>query len=278
MRVLIIASLCVLAVLGSPHPDSALKLEDPKIAALAKNTVDALAAETESEIVTTPKPEPQSEGTVEDRTRLVTSLFAKYNKRVNPDVGKVKFGVALTDFRVLEESNALFSNVWLRLVWKDERLAWNPEEYGGTKVLRFDPNEVWRPDITLYNSADPVNMNNCWDANVLIYSNGEVLHVPPCKMISQCNFNLKKHPYGEQECTMKFGSWTFDGNVMDLIFYDKKEGMDLEDLHNTSGFEVVSTTAEKHTNYYPCCPEPYPDLTFNITVKRIPGDELFSKL
>ena len=26
----------------------------------------------------------------------------------------------------------LLNKVWLRVMWRDERLAWNPDEYGGT--------------------------------------------------------------------------------------------------------------------------------------------------
>lgn len=44
--------------------------------------------------------------------------------------------------------------------------------------------------------------------------------VPPCKLSSRCNYNLKKHPYGEQTCSLQFGSWTFDSNGVDMQFYD----------------------------------------------------------
>jgi len=132
--------------------------------------------------------------------------------------------------------------------------------------------------VTLYNSADPVNMVNCWESNVLIWATGKVLWVPPCKMTSTCNLKLRKRPYGEQECILKFGSWTFDGNVLDVQFYNGTKGLDLSELHNSSGFEIVSTTAEKNVKYYSCCPDPYPDLTFNFTIKRIPAEELFHKL
>lgn len=99
-------------------------------------------------------------------------------------------------------------------------MKWDPTEYGGADIVRLESNEIWKPDVTLYNSADPVNMINCWESNVLIYSTGKILWVPPCKMTSQCHYNLKKNPYGEQTCTLKFGSWTFDGNILDLGLYN----------------------------------------------------------
>lgn len=149
-------------------------------------------------------------------------------------------------------------------------------------------------------------MINCWDTNTVLYPSGKILFIPPCKMTSQCELSLRRHPYGNQECTLKFGSWTFDGNVLDVQFFNgvswdniyfsnrlwndfekskvnfdvewQTKGLDLSQLHNSSGFEVVSTTAQRNVKYYSCCPDPYPDLTFNVTIKRIPAEELFDRL
>jgi len=234
----------------------------------------------EESFLTTPEPKKHhsKQGNVEGRTRLLKELFEGYNKKVNPDSIKLRFGVNLIDFSVCEEREVLESSLWLKYVWDDPRLTWEPKEFGGATVIRLDPEEIWTPDVTLYNSADPVNMVNCWKSNVLIYSSGEILWVPPCKIVTQCSFNLRRHPYGEQKCHFKFGSWTFDGTALDIQLYNKTVGLDLSELNNSSGFEIVENTAERHDKFYSCCEEAYPDLTFNFTLKRIPGEELFKGL
>lgn len=236
------------------------------------------AAPTEEELNSSKKLSTSPQGSTADRTRLLSTLFTDYNKKINPDNVLLKFGVTLIDFHVCDKRNVLDSYVWLKYIWEDSRLKWEPSEYGGAELIRLEASEVWKPDVTLYNSADPVNMINCWDSNVLIYSTGKIMWVPPCKMTSQCHYTLKKHPYGEQTCTLKFGSWTFDGNILDLGFYNETTTLDLSDLNNSSGFEVVSTSGERHEKFYSCCVEPYPDITFNLTIKRIPGEELFNKM
>ena len=35
-------------------------------------------------------------------------------------------------------------------------------------------------------------------------------------------------------------------------------------------WELVSSPARKTVVEYPCCPEPYPDLTFVVVIRRIP--------
>ena len=49
--------------------------------------------------------------------------------------------------------------VWLRMSWKDTRLAWNPDDFGGLSVAYFqgahfandETNEIWIPDVQPYN-------------------------------------------------------------------------------------------------------------------------------
>lgn len=259
--VVILAFCCLTA---SARPDDLVKLD------VVNDAVDATSVVSEKMQA--------KQGTVEDRTKLLEHLTKGYNKKVNPDDIVLKFGVNLIDFHVCSTRSIVDSYVWLKYEWKDSRLTWDPKEFGGVEVIRLDADEVWKPDVTLYNSADPVNMINCWHSNVLIYPTGKLLWVPPCKMTSSCDFNLKKHPYGEQTCTFKFGSWTFDGNVLDIQFYNGTSALDLSELRNTSGFDVVSNVAERHDKYYSCCAEPYPDLTYNITIKRVPGEEIFKRM
>jgi nicotinic acetylcholine receptor len=260
---------------GYPEPDQEMKLE-------IENLIENEVVESVTTLPTeTPKRKEKSQGTSGDRTKLLRNLLGEYDKRVNPDDVKVDFGMLLFDFKVREERNAIESYVWLNYQWVDSRLAWDPKDYGGVEVLRLGSSEVWKPDVTLYNSADPVNMINCWETNTVIWPNGNVMFIPPCKMTSTCKLNLRREPYGEQKCSMKLGSWTYDGNILDLQLRNGgNSSFDLSqfELNNSSGFEILSTTAERNERFYSCCEEPYIDITFNMTIRRLPGDELFHKL
>lgn len=35
--------------------------------------------------------------------------------------------------------------------WTDVNLKWNPEDYGGVKQIRIPSDDIWRPDLVLYN-------------------------------------------------------------------------------------------------------------------------------
>lgn len=43
------------------------------------------------------------------------------------------------------------TNVWLEQQWFDYKLMWEPDKYGGVKRLYVPSEEIWLPDIVLYN-------------------------------------------------------------------------------------------------------------------------------
>ncbi len=58
---------------------------------------------------------------------------------------------------------------------------------------------------------------------------------------------------------------------IDIDFYDDIEVIDLSDYVENNMWEVVDHSAKKHVKYYACCPEPYPDLTFTLALRRKSG-------
>lgn len=57
----------------------------------------------------------------------------------------------------VERKDALTFNltsVFLSQYWTDIYLTWNPESYPGVQNLRFPSDQVWTPDILLYNRSE----------------------------------------------------------------------------------------------------------------------------
>jgi len=44
----------------------------------------------------------------------------------------------------------------------------------------------------------------------------EVLWIPPAIYKSSCTIDVTYFPFDQQECKMKFGSWTFNGDQVEL--------------------------------------------------------------
>ena len=75
--------------------------------------------------------------------------------------------------------------------------------------------------------------------NVVIYSSGDVLWIPPAIYKSSCSINVEYFPFDEQECAMKFGSWTFNGDQVSLDWYEGKEVVDLSDYVNSGTWDII---------------------------------------
>ena len=112
----------------------------------------------------------------------------------------------------------------MQLFWKDEHLTWDENEYGGIEVLRVGANEIYKPDIVLYNAANYKEMKDSLiPTNALLYPNGGVLWITPVTFQLMCPVDLTNWPYDQHECFFKFGSWTHDGFIMDVHPYGMQQ-------------------------------------------------------
>ncbi|KAJ2948153.1 hypothetical protein O0L34_g9957 [Tuta absoluta] len=176
---------------------------------------------------------------------------------------------------LLEEKDQLLTtNCWITQVWMDYHLRWNTSDFDGINVIRIPYERVWRPDIILYNNADPNYRSAVINTNVIVKNTGEVTWLSHGIYVSVCDINVEQFPFDVQLCTMKWASWTYDGFQLDL-----KKQFDEGDTTNyqTNGeFDLVSFDAIRHNQYYSCCVEPYPDITYVIKLRRRPMFYVFN--
>ncbi|KHJ94452.1 Neurotransmitter-gated ion-channel ligand binding domain protein [Oesophagostomum dentatum] len=95
-------------------------------------------------------------------------------------------------------------------------------------------------------------------------SNGNVTWIPPAVIRSSCNIDIAYFPFDSQRCSMKFGSWTYSG-----FFTDLRNGTVSVGTYQPNGeWELLELTSKRSIFYYDCCPEPYYDVTFSISIRR----------
>ncbi|XP_074662439.1 acetylcholine receptor subunit alpha-like 2 [Tubulanus polymorphus] len=211
--------------------------------------------------------------------RLFQDLFSNYDRRILPrkdqKTVQIQFGAALIKINELSErQQMLHVNLWLRMHWNDFRLVWTPADYGNTSVFRVPADNIWYPDLVLYNDASggfaipSVNGN----AHALVYSDGSVLWIPPKQFQVMCEIETSRFPHDRHTCSMKFGSWTYSGDLLNMTYYEGREDLDLSDYSANDDWEIVASTGRRFDKFYPCCVEPYPDITYNLTLKRTNPD------
>ena len=75
------------------------------------------------------------------------------------------------------------------------------------------PDNFWlMNDTILWNfSSAHEGFDNTFQTNVVVRHNGTCNYVPPGIFKSTCKIDITWFPFDDQQCRMKFGSWTYDG-------------------------------------------------------------------
>uniref|UniRef100_A0A673FJ19 Neuronal acetylcholine receptor subunit alpha-7 n=1 Tax=Sinocyclocheilus rhinocerous TaxID=307959 RepID=A0A673FJ19_9TELE len=200
---------------------------------------------------------------------LLKNLLKDYNRMERPvanDSQPLTVFVSMSLIQIMdvdEKNQVLTSNIWLNMHWYDHYLQWNQSEYPGVKNLRFTTDQVWTPDILLYNSADD-EFDSTFKSNIIVNSSGYCNYLPPGIFMSTCNVDVRWFPFDIQKCALKFGSWTFDGWLLDLQMNEA----DISGYMPNGEWDLVGVPGTRNELYYDCCKEPYPDVTFVVTIRR----------
>ncbi|XP_059147521.1 neuronal acetylcholine receptor subunit alpha-10-like [Physella acuta] len=205
---------------------------------------------------------------------LIRDLLHRYQQEgtsgrpvVHPrDTIMVNFSLSLIQILDVDEKNqVLKTNIWYHYRWRDILLQWNPKLHDNITSIRVPSEQIWLPDIVLYNFADN-RLSEQREALVVADHTGHLLWMPQAILNSSCDFDTLFFPFDEQTCHLKFGSWSYNGDMLNIDFIVRQ--MDLSDYMKSNEWDVVENSAVKHVKFYTCCPEPYPDMTFTLRLKR----------
>ncbi|XP_074615026.1 neuronal acetylcholine receptor subunit alpha-10-like isoform X2 [Acropora palmata] len=208
--------------------------------------------------------------------RLLRDLFKDYDKEVRPvyntsEAVNVEFSLSLIQIiSVNSKSQLLTLNVWIRQRWKNPMLAWNTSDYGGIESVNLDPSKVWIPDVILYNNADDSYGGGLekYKTSVILKADGYNEWNAPCSFTSTCKIQVANFPFDKQNCSLKFGSWTFQGDRLTMASTDSSA--DLELFMQNGEWNLLAMPAKLNVVRYPCCKYPYHDVTLNLIIKRKP--------
>ncbi|KAB0361585.1 hypothetical protein FD754_005741 [Muntiacus muntjak] len=204
--------------------------------------------------------------------RLVEHLLdpSRYNKLIRPatngsELVTVQLMVSLAQLiSVHEREQIMTTNVWLTQEWEDYRLTWKPEEFDNMKKVRLPSKHIWLPDVVLYNNADGMYEVSFY-SNALVSYDGSIFWLPPAIYKSACKIEVKHFPFDQQNCTMKFRSWTYDRTEIDLVL--KSDVANLDDFTPSGEWDIVALPGRRNEN-----PDDstYVDITYDFIIRRKP--------
>ncbi|XP_053567914.1 5-hydroxytryptamine receptor 3A-like [Bombina bombina] len=116
--------------------------------------------------------------------------------------------ISFTIYAVLgvnEKSQILTTFIWLRLFWQHEFLTWKPEQCGGVQKISLPVEDIWTPDIIVYEFIDEDKSQRT--PFVYVNHTGRIRYDRMLRVVSSCNLGIFNFPFDVQNCSLTFGSY-----------------------------------------------------------------------
>ena len=150
------------------------------------------------------------------------------------------------------------------MVSHDDLFLWSPNAKLNMQNIYTNPDFNTLHD-SFSNSADEYNQGYM-PALAMVSHDGHVFWPPIAKLRSTCKIDITYFPFDDQMCFLKLGSWAYDGFQVDVLKREKP--IDLSNYVSNGEWELLNVQVLRNVQYYSCCPEPYPDVTFSLHMRR----------
>ncbi len=117
----------------------------------------------------------------------------------------------------------------------------------------------------MYNSADDT-FDVISRVNAVVSNTGEVSFLPPGMFKSTCPIKIDDFPFDEQNCSLKFGSWTYDEATINLK--NKSDRAQLDSYIKNGEWYLQDVISYSESLKYDCCPTKYPFVMFVLSMRR----------
>lgn len=205
--------------------------------------------------------------------RLYQDKMHGYNKNVRPVLDHsrnttVTMGMSLKNIDIDDEKQEFILNAWSIMYWKDEILTWAPMDYMNLESIHFDDEDVWLPDIKVYNSAKGSEAHPFGPVPVLVNHDGHAFWFPPTHIVVRCDMDLSEWPRDEHECVVRIGSWAHHGEQIDIqIQGDQLAGVMTDTLEANSRWKLINAKANRTLTRLEGH-NPYVEINFVFRVQR----------
>ncbi|XP_056382254.1 5-hydroxytryptamine receptor 3A-like [Hyla sarda] len=110
----------------------------------------------------------------------------------------------------------LTTYIWFNMVWNNEFLHWNPDDFCDIEKMLIANKNFWLPDLYIYETIE--SHRNGSDIQYLdVSSNGTISLSLPLRIVSSCNLDLTKFPFDVQKCTLSFGPYIHSVEDINMV-------------------------------------------------------------
>lgn len=164
------------------------------------------------------------------RRELLTNMDVMVRPVESPsDIVSVDFSMTIRSLSDLDDKRqVLITSVWIAQKWQNPFLQWDKDKFGGLDRIHVSPEEIWVPDIILYNNADnkvfQAGHTNLFKTWVELQNDGSCSWESPANLESECNVQIDLFPFDQQNCSLFFGSATYGSEHLVIVKPQNNKG------------------------------------------------------
>ncbi|XP_012990464.3 5-hydroxytryptamine receptor 3A [Esox lucius] len=170
---------------------------------------------------------------------------------------------------VNEKTQILTTFLWLRLYWHHEFLVWEPEDCGGVTRISLPVQDLWMPDIIVYEFVDDDVSQHC--PYVYVNHTGHIRYDRMLRLVSACNLEIFSFPFDVQNCTLTFGSYMHtvrDVRLSPALSFEEMSVNSKQYLETSGEWELVNLYGQASVLKFGI--DEWDIITFWVVIKRRP--------
>lgn len=159
----------------------------------------------------------------------------------------------------------------MRHVWIDERLIWNPADFGGMEYTYFaseSAQKIWTPDLALRQMNGKMLFPGLDNTLIKVKHDGSIYWSRPGLLDLVHKFDLTKYPFDIQKIEMVVESWSNPTTRMRVFGWtDEKVTLQKEPtFYSNKQWELLSFSHTINNIAYPSAS--YDSVTLTFKLKR----------
>ncbi|KAJ8045155.1 Neuronal acetylcholine receptor subunit alpha-9 [Holothuria leucospilota] len=157
-----------------------------------------------------------------------------------------------------------------KLEWRDEYLTWDPNDHCNVTKVDIHAEDIWLPDLTLYNNVDVKFIRFPPDTTLKVHHTGMVSWYIPVITSSLCILQGHYFPFDQQVCSLTFGSWSNDVSKLEIVADTSPDAREVV-FQSNKVWELTKFESSSYLKKYDCCMHEFSHLVYKITFRRQPS-------
>uniref|UniRef100_H3BAY9 5-hydroxytryptamine receptor 3A n=1 Tax=Latimeria chalumnae TaxID=7897 RepID=H3BAY9_LATCH len=198
----------------------------------------------------------------------------KFLRPVKNWTSPVQLNFSLTLYEIIgvnEKTHVITTYFWLREIWRNEFITWDPAEFGGLYQVSLPVDNIWVPDLYVYEFVEEDLSPQI--PYLYINNTGEIRHTKPLRIVSSCNLDIFYFPFDIQICSLSFGPYLHTVKDITMVLHHTPELITATSkyhIQNKGEWELINIEAYVTEFKGEGETKKYEDLLFSLKIKRRP--------